>query len=287
MLRRKWKRCHLSFLHTLIICFLTVFFCRFHQCSAINNNLSRFNSSSSAASHHFYIYEDDDDSVLRGGGGGGDNSQTDFYLDDFLTSFSDDTRSLPNLLTHQQDHHGRMLSSVKKEFPVDEEGDYENAQFFSHNKSESALTTATTFAATPASLQISGRGLGEDILISHRHPHASHILSNHHHELIGPPLPPPPIPPAFVNTKSGIVPTVVVKELVRGKPSPVHSALVVPDLMGTVSAPPLPPPPPPAPPLMLPGSISHAQKIGNGDKKGTSKVPGFDLFDHRKRQYGK
>ncbi|CAL8130664.1 unnamed protein product [Orchesella dallaii] len=261
MLPKTLKRCHFSLFSSIpwLLGFVPLLLIAGVTATAGNasSNFSQLGPSSS----QYQFYDDGltGDYYYR---------DSDFLMEDFLTSYQDETAitldssgSLPNLLG---DH-----VNPYKEFPVDEKITLLKMKNDESkmNKSEFVLVASTPSTPTPP---IITKRLDEEMLV----PQVYNVHHHHHHrhDLIGPP---PPIPPALdgivsdrANIAMGISPTVIVKEIVHGK---------LASIVATGS-------PPAAPPLIIPKKITHLHP--HRGHKGKPKIPGFDLFDHRKRQYG-
>lgn len=213
--------------------------------------------------HQFNIYGDEDSDIEVI-----DDEETllmpDFYSeDDFLTPFEQKpSRSLPNYENKSRDKKRKgenskfpVSSSENYDYPFEGGGDIHTV-FNSMNESGTVYTTGASILA---------RRLDRESSVNHR------VFKNMHQDFLGPPPPPPIPPPPSFDANSRISP-LILNEVLHGKPI---SAVIIPNVDVTGTPPGPPPPPPPAPTLMIPKKMN-----------GKPKVPGFDIFDHRKRQYG-
>lgn len=269
-MRPRKLKCRSRIFRTSVICFVfnLTFFLKFAISSCDSTNLSR--SVSTPSHRDYYIYDDDVDIIKEDG----TLISPDFYFeDDFSTSFEKTgaAGSFPNFNFNH--HHVNRDESIKgetssnNEFPVEsEDHSIQNTEVevaihqITNNKSESGFREVNAPVIT--------KRLDEEILVHHHR-----VLKSRFHDLIGSP-PPTPISLQSRMQLNSPRPTngLILNEFMHGN---AISAVVVPhgNNKGPPSGP--PPPPPPAPTLIIPKRVN-----------GKPKVPGFDIFDYRKRQYG-
>lgn len=268
-MRPRKLKCRSRIFRTSVICFVfnLLFFLKFAISSCDSTNLSR--SISTPSHQEYYIYDDGytDVDIMKEDG---TLASPDFYFEDnFSTSFekAGATGSFPNFnFNHHhvnRDESSKGETSANNEFPVLSEDqsiydtEIESMHQISNNKSESVFSKDNAPVIT--------KRRDEEILVHHHR-----VLKSRFRDII---VSPPPTQQSKMHVNSPR-PTkgLILNEFMRGKPI---SAVVVPhNNKGPPSGP--PPPPPPAPTLIIPKRVN-----------GKPKVPGFDIFDYRKRQYGR
>ncbi len=271
-MRPRKLKCRSRTCRTSVICFVfnLIFFLKFTIGSCDSTNLSR--SISTPSHREYYIYDDGDVDVDIMKEDGTLLSPDFYFEDDFSTSFEKaGAGSFPNFnLNHHhvnRDESSKGETSVNNEFPVvsEDHNIYDTEIEALHqinNKSESAFRKVNAPVIT--------KRLDDEEILVHHH----RVLKSRFRDIIGSP-PPTPISLQSKMQLNSPRPTtgLILNEFMHGK---AISAVVVPHAnnKGLPSGP--PPPPPPAPTLIFPKRIN-----------GKPKVPGFDIFDYRKRQYGR